>query len=87
MIRDALAAGESPTSSLTAYFPAGTSERSSITDLGDSTPDAPFSCHRMLRGVSFGAIRNARKVRRSKPSSIGVIVSEMGSVLSAGVSP
>jgi hypothetical protein len=41
----------------------------------------------MLRGVSFGAIRSARKVRRSKPWSIGVIVREMGSVLSAGVSP
>ena len=87
MTRDVAAIGEFPTSSFTAYFPAGTSERSSSTDLADNTPDEPFSCQRMLRGDSLGAIRNARKARLSRLSPTGVIVREIGSALSAGVCP
>src|SRR5258705_7054540 len=87
IVRDALAVGAFPTSSFTAYLPAGTRERSSSTDLADRTSDAPFSCQRILRGVSFGAIRSTRKVRRNRPSSSGVIVSEIGIALSAGARP
>src|SRR5437763_15895836 len=87
MVREVVASGQPWTASLTEYFPAGTSDRSSTTDLGERTPDAPFSCQRILRGVGFGAIRSARKARLKKPASTGVIVSEIGSELSAGAFP